>query len=338
MKGKVNKTTIETWVAATLIFLQIEPYFVWPLHQYIIYYNTVPLMYILFSHSDFKRITQYEYFFVFLAVLAAICARYNILGIGMSALLVLLFICKKSFLIDVFLKFRKIYVFFIGLSMIVWILLLLGVNVPYQTIQPLNSLKEYTCNAYPFLVKINMYSASYESLSNSIRFMGLFDEPGVVGTISLMMMYVGKFDLRTRANKILLLSGIFSFSLFFFVGALAFLEYKIFATNQKKSQKVLLTTLLLSLIAYSFYNPITSELIWDRLEWDSSRNTISGYNRSGDELDEFVEKIEGTSAYYWGVGDTKKTSEFSGAASIKNALLRYGLVVIGLVDIIQNHF
>ena len=66
------------------------------------------------------------------------------------------------------------------------------------------------------------------------------------------------------------------------------------------------------------------------MEWDTSRNTITGNNRSGDDLDAYVESIRGTSAYYWGIGNAQISERFSGAASIKNALLRYGFVVLAL--------
>lgn len=324
----LNKKNLVPWIAAILMFLQIEPYFVWPLHQYIVYYNTVPLMLILYNYNDFRRFSMYEYAFVLLSILAAICARYNILGIIMSAMLVLLFVCKKEFQIDVFLKFKKIYVIIIGLSMVVWTLLQLGVNVPHQTIPPLNSLKEVTYDAYPFLVKLNIYTLSYDGLSNSMRFMGPFDEPGVVGTISLMLLFVERFDLRKKENIVVFLSGIISFSLFFYVAAFVFLFYNITTNKNKGWYKTLMGVILASLVVYSFSNPITRELIWERLEWDTSRNTIVGDNRTGEDFDAYVESIRGTYAYFWGVGDSQISARFSGAASINNALIRYGLVVL----------
>ena len=246
----------------------------------------------------------------------------------MSAMLVLLFVCKKEFQIDVFLKFKKIYVIIIGLSMVVWTLLQLGVNVPHHTIPPLNSLKQVTYDAYPFLVKLNIYTLSYDSLSNSMRFMGPFDEPGVVGTISLMLLFVERFDLRKKGNIVLLLSGIISFSLFFYVAAFVFLFYNITTNKNKGWYKTLMGVILASLVVYSFSNPITRELIWERLEWDTSRNTIVGDNRTGEDFDAYVESIRGTYAYFWGVGDSQISARFSGAASINNALIRYGLVVL----------
>lgn len=328
MKDILNKKNFVPWIAAILMFLQIEPYFVWPLHQYIILYNTIPLMLILFEHNDFRRFSMYECAFILLAILAALCARYNILGIIMSAMLVLLFGCKKEFQIDVFLKFKKIYVIIIGLSMVVWTLLQLGINIPHQTIPPLNSLKQVTYDAYPFLVKLNIFTLSYDGLSNSMRFMGPFDEPGVVGTIALMLLFVEKFDLRKKENIVLFLSGIISFSLFFYVAAFVFLSYNITTQKHKGRYKILMGVILASLVVYSFSNPVTRELIWERLEWDSSRKTIVGDNRTGDDFDAYVESIRGTNAYFWGVGDTRISERFSSAASINNALIRYGLVVL----------
>ncbi len=329
MKGELNKEKRVQWFAAVLIFLQIEPYFVWPLHTLITYYNTIPFILILLTQCDFNKISIYEVLFLFIALLAAVCARYNIFGIVISASLMLLFLCKKEFLIEVFLKFRKIYVVLIALSMTVWLLLLLGINIPYKTVPPLNTLKEYTCNIYPFLVKINGIALE-DDMSNAIRFMGLFDEPGVVGTVSLMMLYIGKFDLKKGYNIVLLLSGIISFSLFFYVATSVFMLYSIVSNKSKIRTKIFLFALLFMIIGYSFNNPVTKELIWDRLEWDSSRNTIVGNNRSGEEFDNYIKSIKGTSAYYWGVADPQVSARFMGAASINNAIIRHGFVVLVL--------
>lgn len=331
MKLSINYNELGQWVAAILIFLQIEPYFVWPLHSYIVYYNTVPFLLIIGAHCRFDRFSVLEGFFLSIAVLSAVCARYNIIGIGMSALFVLIFLCDKKYLIEVFNKFRNIYVILIAISMIVWLLVSLGVSLPYRTIPPLNSGKNIMVNAYPFLVKISPLSMSVDSLSNSVRFMGLFDEPGVVGTVSLMMLFVGKFDISKKYNIILLISGILSFSLFFYIACFVFLMYNVIVlSNYNKKYRFIVIILLFAGLYYSFQNATSYELIWKRLEWDASRSTITGNNRSGDELDDYVEQIKGTDAYYWGVGNKEVGERFSSAASIKNAILRYGVVVLVL--------
>lgn len=330
MKGKLNIIVFVQWLAAILMFLQLEPYFVWPLHTYIVYYNTVPLLLILAAHSNFLRISLYEILFVALAILAAFCAGSNFLGIVMSILLVLFFLCDKKFLIDVFVKFRIIYVFLIAVSMIVWFMLSIGISFPYRIVSPLNSLKDYNYIVFPFLVKINEFTLNYDSLSNTIRFMGLFDEPGVVGTVSLIMLFIGRFDMKRIYNVILLLSGILSFSLFFYFAAFVFLLYNIIVSKNKAFYKFFIVVVLGVLVYYSYSNPVTQELIWNRLERNTSQKIISGNNRSSDELDMYVENIRGTDAYYWGVGDSQITERFSSSASIKNALLRYGFVVLVL--------
>ena len=49
------------------------------------------------------------------------------------------------------------------------------------------------------------------------RFYGVFDEPGVLGTIGAILLYANKYDFKRWYNVALLLGGIFTFSLAFYL-------------------------------------------------------------------------------------------------------------------------
>ena len=49
------------------------------------------------------------------------------------------------------------------------------------------------------------------------RFMGPFDEPGVLGTISALLLSADKLNLNKNSNKIIFFSGLISLSLAFYV-------------------------------------------------------------------------------------------------------------------------
>ena len=105
MNGKNNQSALLQWLAAILMFLQLEPFYIWSLHPYKPFY-TLPLILIFAFKSSLNRITLYDISFLFLAILASICTGSNIIGITMTAMLVFSFLCDRQFLIDVFLTLQ----------------------------------------------------------------------------------------------------------------------------------------------------------------------------------------------------------------------------------------
>ena len=82
----------------------------------------------------------------------------------------------------------------------VWLLLFFGIPVPGKIIAPLNAVKTYNYIAYPFLVIPNYLGAGLDVYFQSLRFCGPFDEPGVVGTIAGLMLYIDNFNLKDKRN------------------------------------------------------------------------------------------------------------------------------------------
>ena len=97
---------------------------------------------------------------------------------------------SKRFMVNVFDRYKTLYSIIIGISILVWLLLFFGIPVPGKIIAPLNAVKTYNYIAYPFLVIPNYLGAGLDVYFQSLRFCGPFDEPGVVGTIAGLMLYI----------------------------------------------------------------------------------------------------------------------------------------------------
>ena len=173
----------------------------------------------------------------------------------------------------------------------------------------------------------NYLGAGLDVYFQSLRFCGPFDEPGVVGTIAGLMLYIDNFNLKDKRNIFILISGLLSLSLFFYVLSAIFLVYFLFSRNVKVVYKFFISSLMALLIVFSMQNTMTRLLIWDRLEYDKTQGMISGDNRADSSLKSYFNSIQGTSQYWWGVDNKRQFANFSDSAGYRNAILSNGAVV-----------
>lgn len=302
------------------MFILLLPYFVWQFVGILNYIAILPLYLILVLHIDRQAKLVFPVFFGVIAVIAAICNMENIISILVKFLLALIFIVDKTFLYQVFGKFKSIYVILISLSILVLLLVRIGVELPSEYLTPVNELKTQNFRVYPFLV-----TSPY-----SLRFNGLFDEPGVVGVVSFSLLFIGKLDFKRFDNIIVLISGILSLSLFFYLALAIAIVMRFFKSGQKVRSRVTLLLVLFAGLFFVLNNKNTNELIIERTRWDAAERTITGDDRALGDLKDYVNSLRGTDAYYWGIKNKAIIESYSRSASIQNAILKYGIVVVVL--------
>lgn len=309
--------SIETLVAV-LFFLMLKPVFVWRMNMFFVTYL---LVFILFLNYDKNRKNNILLFFLLLILsIGPIHDGKNIFGILSAILFAFIPFVKVNFLNKTYRIFKLIFVTITTISLVIWIGLFLGLSFPSTVVPPLNDLKTYNYLSYTFLV-VPMNFASFG------RFCCVFDEPGAVGTYSLIMLFISNFDLKKIENIIILIAGICSLSLFFFVGLFFFLCFKVFFIGNSLKNRVIMIASLLVFVISILTVPVLNEAIGARIEFDKTSGKFVGDNRSGDLLDNHIETIRGTNAYYW--GDTDSNIEFFAAhAGLQTAILRYGVVFI----------
>ena len=318
---------ISSVIVGFALFLLTQPYFIWGLSvQVKLCIQIVPIMFFLL-HNNFSSNRKNLVLFVSLLSLLLFSVLLQRLsfyyGLFMVSFAIIPFV-KYGYAHKTYTSFRIIYAIFLSVSLVVWLLVLLGVTFPYTIIEPLNPLKQYNYSAYPFMVMPN-------SILGLGRFFGLFDEPGVIGTISLMVLYIEKYNFKKLLNIPIFISGFFSMSLFFILGTLIFLfvKYVIF-----KPKYAFFVAVFLGVLYLSTKNiEIIKDMVYSRLEWDSSANTISGNNRATDDLIHYFNSIRGSKTYFFGA-DENTIELFSGSAGYRNAILQYGFVFCFLYIVI----
>ncbi|MDB8997931.1 hypothetical protein PN613_15465 [Parabacteroides distasonis] len=230
--------------------------------------------------------------------------------------------------------FSNIYTGIVGCSLFFYMLHFFGVNLPSKIvgIESNTSYPDFLC--YPFLLIPNDLDLFY-------RFQSVFLEPGHLGMISALLLYVNQYSLRKISVWILFLSILLSLSLAAYMLLLIgfVLHYVMSGKFLKRLLVVFLyiaTVIILGISLY-VYNPDAafSKTIVERLEYDESKG-ISGNNRTTESFDSFYEQrfYKGWDCLL-GVGP----KEFSqntwgdnrgqgGNASYKVFIVKYGLLGI----------
>lgn len=222
-----------------------------------------------------------------------------------------LFLASEQLMLKSYNKFIKIFVVTTTISAIVYLLVVvLGLNLPYVNIAPLNPLKPYTYNAYPFLVIPKVYS---------FRFFGCFDEPGVVGTVCAVILLMRKFDLKEKENILILIFGIISFSLFFYIITLIYVL--LFARSK---YKLLVLTLFVTLAFLVTQESILYDLIFARMQFEDGQ--MVGNNRDVGLDAYWYQNFKRSEDFWWGLGTGTKEIYNPGGASYKDRIIEFGAV------------
>ena len=191
-------------------------------------------------------------------------------------------------------------------SCIVYILVLLGVPLPRES-WSLDDATSYTIvDVYAKICGVSL-----------LRFCAYFQEPGVVGTISAVILIANRFKLKPLHLSVLIFSGIASFSFAFFT--IVFL-YVCLCSNSFKF--IIGSALVIGVLVYFFYDWLET-LILNRLVFEDGA-LVS--NRDHGDYATWYASFRKTNAYYWGLGGGTAFFYNFGGASYKDIIVDYGII------------
>ncbi|WP_367971423.1 hypothetical protein RJD38_07400 [Vibrio scophthalmi] len=277
-----------------LCLLMLKPYFIWSTFPFAIIIKSV-LFFVAFVGLArsilFIEFKKPEFFLIFLC-LPYILYRYilsddTITGLARffysgCLILVWILVLERIDIKKAFRYFSIVFACFGMTALIVWLLALSGV-VNYQvypTIQPIEQIKvdagiEYIVSF--FVVWIDTLTICLGD--NCInRISGPFNEPGLYGTLAAIILSANNFKLDKWYYKVILASGVLTFSLAFFAISFIYLLIARF--------KVALSAIIFSLIVLSSFsqNEFVDKFVFSRLSFTDG--TISGDNRSSSGFEE----------------------------------------------------
>jgi len=205
------------------VFLSLGPYFMWNTGLYKVFTVPVSVLFFWYVYVQGKIKAGYlflAWFFAFSIIILGFSSVGVVLYFNSSMLLVLIFLSADNTVkVKTFYFFRGIYAFFLILGLFVYLLCLIGVVLPWSSLTPISLTRAdngvfYRNYLFSLALSTEVFNAGFGEI---YRFASLYDEPGVVGTVSALLLVVSRFDLRSISSKIILISGLVSFSLAFYV-------------------------------------------------------------------------------------------------------------------------
>lgn len=299
---------------AILAFLTARPYFVW--HTSIPVYALILMLFMLLVHNRL-RYSRIGIVFIFAILYLWIALRGPFTFIGALSVFpsFLIFFADESFVRRSFLCYKSIFSITLIPSLIIFILgIVTGFDLSFSQIEPLNSIKDGVYRQYPFLVV-------YEAVSGfpMLRFNGYYDEPGLLGTISAILLISDNCNMKKLENWVILLSGICSLSLFFFV--LIGLYILIFSDVKIKVLILMVGSVIVSLAMSIEY---LRDSFFSRFLFENGR--LSGDNRTDASYDIWYSSFISSKDIFLGLGGTVASEKNYGGASYKDLIVTYGVI------------
>lgn len=320
------------WICAVLLFIISYPIWFWGMSPLVI--TVASLLLLILASGDMVRYKKGRqagiiclFFQIIILGVTNILPTTNFNGILLVPISGLgfapLFLCTVDFwkkCVDCFIKLLAVMLIFALLEHVMICFLDREIVNPYVSECPINKDRDY--NIY-LLNAYLLYSFQFFK-----RFFAFYDEPGVLGNIVMVLLYIQKFNLRKWYNIVLLISGVLSFSLTFYL-AVAF--YFILFGNKKS--KIAFSVTVIALVVFFYNNEIVYDLVFGRLEFEDGQ--MAGYNRENADFDSWISSKNWWDYFLWGY---QPRSAVEYAASWKWAFALYGIVpsIIYLFTIVYS--
>lgn len=194
-----------------LFVLLGRPYFTW--QNALPGYALIIMSFILVSKGIESRYRTSAIILVFVLLFRIARGDFSVSSL-LSIFLVLVLLSNNNRKLSIIHNVKIVYAIVIGLSLVVYLcVVFLGIEIKSEVIDPWNDSKYYQYSQFPLLV------VPYEikDLLAKFRFFGIFEEPGNVATIATTFLIADKYNLKDWKNIIIFISGVFTFSMFFYV-------------------------------------------------------------------------------------------------------------------------
>ncbi len=320
-------------ITALLLLCNLGPFYVWKLlnipfmRYFLIVMGSLPF---IIRRREFSQRDSSSILLIIITIIVYIFVGFihdlTILGLAarlLTTLPIIVLFAEVSFLKKVFGVFYTIYSIIIFLALISYLCFILGLATELGTIQSsLEMDREYL--HFPFLI-MEMH------MTEMFRFAGPFDEPGVVGTISAMLLCIKKYNLRDIRSIIVLISGLVSFSLFFYLISLIYVVFSSIFVRKKPIIAIFLFLLVCALYSNTKDDPLMYERLWSRVEWNSNNHQLEGDSRTSVEGRRYYKNTIGSWEWFWGLNNPSHYNSITqGSSTYMNIVMWHGAVFLFL--------
>lgn len=213
--------------------------------------------------------------------------------------------------IDLFKTLSTWYAVLLGISILWWILFLVGIPLPHISQKFSWGYDEYGfIHQNYFFFRHSIRLNPYVLLDIVPRFNGFFLEPGHIGTITSLFLFANNYNLKNRLNIIFLVVIIISFSAAAYV--LTLLGYLLYRFSERLSNIVVPVIIsIIAVIIISVYNDgnnLVNELIFGKITRE--QGAVDG--RFSAQTQMLWEQILSDGRIWFGVGAGAKVPQSAG--------------------------
>lgn len=255
------------------------------------------------------------FFYVFYSSFPGVAGFSTWINFGYTSLF--FFFLKDDEVLWAFEQLKNILAVVFLLGLISYTLVCLNLITPLYTIH--NELRGSDYQVYPFFLLENLaYMHPLYAVSHMFRFNSIFDEPGVVGTYSALLLICKPLKCKNSfVDGVLFVAGLISFSLAFYV---LMLSYFIF--NLRLNKKSIIILFILVLFGLMFSNQL-NEVIFNRVEFVDGK--FSGDNRVAYNFEQEFEKFLKSDYILIGMGNAAHQN-FPGSSTYLGIIYNYGFI------------
>ena len=186
-------------------------------------------------------------------------------------------------------------------------------------------------------IKYGEYDEFYivpSTMTSGFRYQSVFLEPGYLGTLCALFLYINNYNLRKYYNFFFLIALLFSLSLAGYMLTIIglFLQIGI----QKKKYFALLLSFGILISGYLFMtqyeggNNYFNWMIVERLQYDEDKG-FSGNNRFDEKTDKLFKQSMEDGRFLFGIGTEEFENQKIEGAGYKVFILHYGIIAYALI-------
>jgi hypothetical protein len=333
---KIQLDKILAILGSIVFFFNIPPFFLWHIN-FAIYWCFL-LIFLFSSMFKFKAIDTSQLVIIILFILLHALNSVSLQGVSMPSIVTLITICaiivlpiktKKDIFKSIVLTFTVINL----VSIPFYILAVLGSNLPSVIIEPLNPVKTGFYLNYLFTL-----SYSDHIVNGFFRYQSIFDEPGVVGSLSMLIIVMtdGKNGYRV-SRFVALLSGVLSFSFAFYILLFVYIGYNGLFKHKSRVKLLFIIPILIS-VSVPFYSVISEEVPMVKTMENRFSLLMNGpekaSNRTSSTFDKAFYDFLNSNDIYLGAGKHAASKLDPAGNSFKYYIYDYGVISFILINFI----
>ena len=328
-------------------FFTMSPYLLWETYSGYRIFDTLKLLVevaalllVLLSNQGIIRASRRNIWlagsFLVVAVYYTLNAYPGTLSIGVGVIskyiVILLFLIRDSESKQrIFQIFLKIFALSVIPGIICCIALFIGINLPATFLQSIQEIKNTGNVHYRHIFGCVFREFTYY-VPRFRQLCGMFDEPGMVGTVSALLLCGAGFDFKkNKFLYVILIAGILSMSFAFFLMLIIYYALSLAFTNRIKKRHVIIALGVAGILFAFRDNELLQKYLFNKISVDK----LLDNNRTSDEFDlmfsEYLKEGFLTGKILLGYGNNNPIYHTVDVASYKVLIYNFGIVGFVLI-------